>query len=77
MIIVADNGQGILKERRDTVFEPFVVGNEARGGGRSGLGLTIVRRIVLLHGGTVELAEHPGEGRSVEFVVKLPVCGNK
>lgn len=69
---VADNGIGIPAARRDTIFEPFVVGDDSRSGGGSGLGLAITRRIVEAHGGTIVLASPPSEGRSTEFILKLP-----
>ena len=73
VIAVADNGEGIPKEKARTIFEPFVVGSDARGGGGSGLGLSITRRIVELHGGSVELSAHPALGRGAEFLITLPV----
>ena len=70
---VADNGAGIPQDRAARIFEPFVVGSDARSGKGSGLGLAITRRIVELHGGTITLSSHPAPGRSTEFVVKLPL----
>ena len=71
---VADNGSGIPKDRAERIFEPFVVGSDARSGKGSGLGLAITRRIVELHGGTISLTAHPDPGRSTEFVVRLPLA---
>lgn len=70
---MGDNGAGIPPERAKRIFEPFVVGSDARSGGGSGLGLSITRRIVEKHGGTIALAPRPTPGRSTEFVVKLPL----
>ena len=70
---MGDNGEGIPPERAKHIFEPFVVGSDARSGGGSGLGLSITRRIVEKHGGTISLASRPTAGRSTEFVVKLPL----
>ncbi len=70
---VADNGCGIPAERAKWIFEPFVVGSDARSGKGSGLGLAITRRIVELHGGTISLTAEPIAGRSTEFVVTLPL----
>lgn len=72
IIRVADNGTGIPPERVRDIFEPFVVGSDARSGKGSGLGLAITRRIVEKHGGTIRLSERPRAGRSTEFVVELP-----
>ena len=70
---VADNGSGIPPERIPYIFEPFVVGSDARSGTGSGLGLAITRRIMEKHGGSIELASHPAPGRSTEFVLRLPL----
>lgn len=71
-IIVADNGDGIPPERAASIFEPFVVGDEARSGGGSGLGLSIARTIIEKHGGSIELSASPPAGRSTQFVITLP-----
>jgi signal transduction histidine kinase len=73
VISVRDNGEGLPPELRDRVFDLFVQGpgtrSMARGG--LGLGLTLVRQLVQLHGGTVDVrSEGPGKGS--EFVVRLP-----
>ncbi|HEY6923848.1 MAG TPA: ATP-binding protein [Steroidobacteraceae bacterium] len=69
-LVVSDNGPGIPSSEREHVFERFyrVVGNESTG---SGLGLSIVRSIAELHGGTVEIRDRP-TGTGVSFVVRLP-----
>ena len=71
---VADNGAGIPPDRAKYIFEPFVVGSDARSGTGSGLGLSITRRIVEKHGGTVALSTRPEPGRSTEFVLRLPLA---
>lgn len=75
VLTVADNGSGIPPKRIRTIFEPFVVGSDARSGGGSGLGLSITRRIVVLHGGSIALSEHPALGCGTEFVLTLPLLG--
>ena len=70
---VADNGAGIPPERARDIFEPFVVGSDARSGRGSGLGLSITRRIVEKHGGTIALSSSPAPGHSTEFVLQLPL----
>ena len=70
---VGDNGAGIPPERARHIFDPFVVGSDARSGKGSGLGLAITRRIVEKHGGTVDLADRPAPGRSTEFLLRLPL----
>lgn len=67
-ITVADQGRGIPPEVKDKVFDRFEshsLGSRHRG---VGLGLSIVRSIVELHGGRVELDSEPGRGTRVTAV---------
>jgi signal transduction histidine kinase/ActR/RegA family two-component response regulator len=74
VIRVKDNGIGIIAPVLPHVFELFVQGDHgvARSQGGLGIGLTLVRTFVGLHGGMVE-AFSGGAGRGSEFVVRLPV----
>lgn len=74
LLRIGDNGSGIPPERAKRIFDPFVVGSEARSGKGSGLGLSITRRIMEKHGGTITLATHPTPGRSTEFLLELPLA---
>jgi len=71
---VQDTGSGIPPDRLDSIFEMFTqVDRELeRSQGGLGIGLTLVKRLVEMHGGSVE-ARSAGEGRGSEFVVRLPV----
>ncbi len=73
-ILVQDTGSGIPEADRETIFQPFfrVDKSRSRAYGGVGLGLTLVRKIVELHGGTIRIAES-GEGGTT-FAVCLP-CG--
>jgi PAS domain S-box-containing protein len=73
-VIVKDTGQGISPDFRPYVFERFRQGDSSttRAHGGLGLGLSIVRHLVELHGGTVK-AESEGEGRGSTFTVELPL----
>lgn len=71
-IAVEDDGPGIPAEERERIFEPFyrLDRSRDRATGGFGLGLSIVRKAVLLHGGTVHV-EGSGLG-GARFVVSLP-----
>jgi CheY-like chemotaxis protein len=70
---VRDTGMGIPPELLPRVFDLFIQGDRAldRSEGGLGIGLTLVRRLVEMHGGTVE-ARSEGEGRGSTFTVTLP-----
>jgi len=73
VVRVRDNGIGITPELLPRIFELFVQGDRSleRTQGGLGIGLTLVRRIVELHGGSVT-ASSAGTGQGSEFVVRLP-----
>lgn len=68
-ILVSDNGTGIPAELREKIFEAFFT-TKAAGRG-TGLGMTIVRRIIEAHGGTIELLEQEAKGTT--FRILLPM----
>jgi PAS domain S-box-containing protein len=74
LLSVRDDGVGLTPELRERIFEPFVQApgslEQARGG--LGIGLTLVRSLVDLHGGSI-VALSDGPGRGSEFVVRLPL----
>jgi len=73
VVTVRDNGIGIAPEILSRIFELFTQANRslARSQGGLGIGLTLVRSLVRMHGGTVE-AHSRGLGQGSEFVVRLP-----
>jgi signal transduction histidine kinase/DNA-binding response OmpR family regulator len=77
-VSVKDNGCGIPEDMLPQIFDLFTQANRslARSEGGLGIGLTLVRTLVEMHGGTVEaLSAGPGQGS--EFIVELPVAGGK
>lgn len=70
---VRDNGRGIPPDHLAAIFDLFVQGEQPldRAQGGLGVGLTLVRRLVQLHGGRVD-ASSAGDGRGSEFSVRLP-----
>jgi signal transduction histidine kinase len=67
-ISVSDNGPGIPEKIRDDVFQPFVTFGKADG---TGLGLAVVQKIVLDHGGQVAVESTGSQGTT--FKLRLPV----
>ncbi|HVR98851.1 MAG TPA: ATP-binding protein [Thermoanaerobaculia bacterium] len=77
-VSVQDDGPGIPSELRSRIFDPFVQEDRSldRPYGGLGIGLTLVRTLVTLHGGGVE-AHSEGPGRGSEFVVRLPIVSQE
>jgi PAS domain S-box-containing protein len=73
---ITDNGIGIAADMLPRVFDLFTQERQAldRAHGGLGLGLTISRSLVELHGGTIE-ARSDGIGRGSEFLIRLPAAG--
>ena len=69
---IEDDGPGIPAEQIETLFQPFMQGDKARGGQGSGLGLAIIKRIVDRHSGQVQLSnrEHGGLCARVTLPIK-------
>ncbi|HSQ04901.1 MAG TPA: ATP-binding protein, partial [Burkholderiales bacterium] len=78
VIAVKDDGVGIPPEKLHSIFDMFVQADPAveRRHGGLGLGLTLVKSLVELHGGTVS-AHSAGTGKGSEFVVTLPICAEQ
>ncbi|MEJ5992086.1 PAS domain S-box protein [Ramlibacter sp. PS3R-8] len=73
-IHVQDNGRGIAPENLDTIFQLFMqadTGTSVAAESGLGIGLTLARSLVEMHGGTVE-ARSPGLGQGSTFTVRLP-----
>jgi signal transduction histidine kinase len=61
VIAVSDNGPGIAMDQREKVFVPFFT-TKRQG---SGVGLTLVRQIASVHGGSVTITETSGGGATI------------
>ena len=68
LLIVRDTGPGISEEMQARLFEPFFTTRAAEGG--TGLGLAVVRSIVMDHGGSISVESELGRG--TEFTVTFP-----
>jgi len=73
VLVVTDNGVGIPPDKIEAIFELFVQANPslARTEGGLGIGLTLVRHLVELHGGRIEARNEPRGG--ARFIVRLPL----
>jgi signal transduction histidine kinase len=73
VILVGDTGEGISAEQLPHVFERFYRGDTARSrdSGGSGIGLTIAKALVDVHGGSLR-ASSPGKGHGSIFAMTLP-----
>jgi CheY-like chemotaxis protein/two-component sensor histidine kinase len=78
IVSVADTGIGIAPDQLDHIFEMFLQVDKSLERTRSGLGigLTLVKRLVELHGGRIE-ARSDGLGHGSEFVVFLPMLASE
>lgn len=71
IVSVADNGIGMSQEAMQRVFEKFYQADPSRSASGNGLGMALAKRIIDLHGGTIEVTSM--EGRGTTFTVRLPV----
>jgi len=74
LVTVSDNGAGIPADKLSSIFDMFTqvdrTAEQSQGG--LGIGLTLVKRLAEMHGGSIE-AKSRGEGQGSEFVVRLPI----
>ena len=71
VVAVKDVGVGIAAEILPRIFEMFIQGGRLSGGGL-GIGLSLARRLVEMHGGSIE-AHSAGIGKGATFTVRLPI----
>jgi PAS domain S-box-containing protein len=65
VVEVADNGVGIAPEQRDKIFLPFFTTKPTG----TGLGMAIVKKIMDLHGGEIEIDSRPNQGTTVRLII--------
>ena len=70
-VVVADNGIGMTEEVQKHIFDKFYQAEGSRSMEGNGLGLTLVKKILSLCDGTIEVTSQPDLGS--KFTVKLPV----
>ncbi|PHM50335.1 ATP-binding protein [Xenorhabdus miraniensis] len=71
---VEDNGKGMTKEETANLFQPFIQGERIRNiynNGGAGLGLAIIRRIIDIHEGYIEVGESEKQGLSIRAYIPL------
>jgi two-component system CheB/CheR fusion protein len=78
LLRVADDGVGMAPEMLARLFKPFMQADTSlvRSKGGLGLGLSLSRRLVEIHGGVIE-ASSPGPGKGSVFVVRLPLASEQ
>jgi signal transduction histidine kinase len=69
--VIRDDGYGISEEAQKHIFDKFYQGDASRAVPGNGLGLSIAKRVVLLHGGSIFCDSQEGAG--TEFTVELPL----
>lgn len=75
---VQDTGEGISHDMQERIFEPFVTAKHTSHRLEGiGLGLSITRRLVALHGGSMNLESQPGHGSTFHVYLPLPNLGDK
>ena len=76
VISVADQGIGMTQQEVAAVFEPFYRADSSRGRAGSGLGMSLVKEIVEVHGWRIGIDSVPGEGTAVSVAIPLRAVRN-
>ena len=71
VFVIQDDGYGISQEAQRHIFDKFYQGDISHAASGNGLGLSIARRVVTLHGGDIRCQSEEGAG--TEFTVELPL----
>lgn len=70
LVTISDNGIGIQEKDMKLIFEPFYRANDTRGIAGYGIGLSLVKKIIDLHKGVIQVESLPSKG--TRFIIKLP-----
>ncbi len=73
VVEIEDTGTGIPEENLDLVFDAFFTTRPAGSG--SGLGLSVARKVIDLHGGLLDVTNRR-EGQGVRVIISLPISGS-
>jgi two-component system CheB/CheR fusion protein len=76
IVRIRDTGQGIPRDQLERIFESFAQRDSQHRLGGLGIGLSLVQKLVSLHGGQVT-ASSEGEGKGSEFVITLPLAASQ
>jgi nitrogen fixation/metabolism regulation signal transduction histidine kinase len=68
VVVLSDNGPGVAEDIQSQIFIPFFTTKP----GGTGIGMSIVRKIIILSGGNIRFKSIPGQG--AEFIILLPEC---
>jgi DNA-binding LacI/PurR family transcriptional regulator/two-component sensor histidine kinase len=68
---VQDNGEGIPEEMQERIFQPFQRGPDTAAAEGTGIGLSIVKGIIVRHGGRLWVESKPGEGATFRFTLPI------
>lgn len=69
VIVIRDEGIGMDEYTKERMFEKFFKGNSSLSKEGTGLGLALVKRIIDLHHGTIEVESRPGEGTTIKLAI--------
>jgi signal transduction histidine kinase len=69
VIVIRDEGIGMDEYTKERMFEKFFKGNSSLSKEGTGLGLALVKRIIDLHHGTIEVESRPGEGTRIKLAI--------
>ena len=68
-ILVSDNGIGISEKELKLIFEPFYRSRTVKNYNGHGIGLTLTKKIIEIHNGTIEVQSAPGKGTLVDIMI--------